>query len=117
MSPHVTPHARRFCRSCAAVGQRAAEAIFQYWNERGHRGRAAHCLGGGSTPQNPTPDAGSGFGRRSIFLGEKDREHAGRLLRIGRIGRAPFKLAIVAVDLPEDILAVMVEGAEIVLAV
>jgi hypothetical protein len=55
--------------------------------------------------------------RRLVFLREQDRENAPRHGRISRIGRAPFELRVVAVDLPEDRLAGVLEAAEVVLAI
>src|SRR5258706_15143255 len=55
--------------------------------------------------------------QRSILLGEEDRQDARRRLRISRIGRTEVDVTIVVVNLPVDLLAAMIEAAEIVLAV
>jgi hypothetical protein len=55
--------------------------------------------------------------RRLVFLRKQDCEDALCHGRISRIGRAPFELRVVAVDLPEDRLAGVLEAAEVVLAI
>src|SRR5882672_2258807 len=55
--------------------------------------------------------------RRSILLGEEDCQDTIGLRRIIRIGRVELVVEIVQVDLPEDLLAAMIEAAEVVLAV
>jgi hypothetical protein len=55
--------------------------------------------------------------RPSILLGKEDGQDAIGLRRIGRIGRVELVVAIGQVDLPEDGSAVMIETAEVVLAV
>jgi hypothetical protein len=67
-------------------------------------------------PLSPTLASWAKSGR-SVFLRKQDREDASRHSRISRIERAPFELRVVAVDLPEDRLAGVLEAAEVVLAV
>ncbi len=52
--------------------------------------------------------------RRSILLGERDRENAPSDGGIGRVRRAVLQLAVVVVDLPIDDATVVLEAAEIV---
>ncbi len=56
-------------------------------------------------------------GGGSVFLRQHDREDTLGYIRVGRVGRAVVEVTIVAIDLPEDRLAGILEAAEIVLAV
>ena len=52
----------------------------------------------------------------SIFLRQHDRHDTRGHVLVGRVGRAVVEITIVAIDLPEDRLAGILEAAEIVLA-
>ncbi|MGA7340901.1 MAG: hypothetical protein WBE72_01610 [Terracidiphilus sp.] len=54
---------------------------------------------------------------RSVFGRKHDPQYADGLLRVGRVFAATVQRAAVIVDLPEDALAVMLEGSEIALSV
>jgi hypothetical protein len=68
--------------------------------------------------QHDPDTAGSGVGsrRRSVLLREKDSENARRHRLVRGIERTGLKLPIVIIDFPEDLLAVVLEAAEVVLA-
>ena len=95
-------------------------------NYEGHRGRTPFSVQFGGTEAagmdhesgalSPTL-ASRAQRRRSILLGKEDGQHAIGLRRIDRIGRVELVVAVVQVDLPEDRSAVMIEAAEVMLAV
>src|SRR6516162_4262944 len=69
--------------------------------------------------QHDPDTAGSGVGsrRRSVLLRKHDRKDTRRHRLVRWIGRVGLKLAIVAINLPEDRLAGVLEAAEVVLAI
>ena len=56
-------------------------------------------------------------GGGSVFLRQHDRQDTRGHVLVRRVGRAVVEITIVAIDLPEDRLAGILEAAEIVLAV
>ena len=66
------------------------------------------------------PRAGAnrrGDARRSVFRRQHDRQNPDGLLRIGKVFAALGHHGVVIVDLPENAVAVMLEGSEVALAV
>ena len=73
---------------------------------------------GGQTAITPPAAGGGVWGWSSlVFLSQQDGEHAPRFLRIARVRRAVLERAVVAINFPEQLDAVEVEGTEVVLPV